>query len=83
MPNANKNKPDEEKERERIATVKENNLQKLRDLGINPNKYGFDKFKVSYDWQRQMVVKVKDFFKKTLKSQLYLQGKVVWQNTYI
>ena len=50
------------KERERIATVKENNLQKLRDLGINPNKYGFDKFKVSYDWQRQMVVKGKRFF---------------------
>ena len=45
MSNANKKQADEEKERERIATVKENNLQKLRDLGINPNKYGFDKFK--------------------------------------
>ena len=62
---------DEEKERERIATVKENNLQKLRDLGINHNKYGFDKFKVSYDWQRQMVVKVKDFLKDIKKSIIF------------
>lgn len=61
----------EEREKERIATEKEKNLQKLKDLGINPNKYGFDKFKVSYDWQRQMVEKANEFLKDISKSIIF------------
>ena len=69
--NVKKKKHMKRERKKRIATEKEKNLQKLKDLGINPNKYGFDKFKVSYDWQRQMVEKANEFLKDISKSIIF------------
>ena len=62
---------DEEKRARENSDCKRKQFAKIERFRNKPNKYGFDKFKVSYDWQRQMVVKVKDFLKDIKKSIIF------------